>query len=141
MLCCLREIECAPLEVKKALRSAYMANINLSGINPFGNVEKDKALEETGVASTKQNASQMTVASLKKSFYTSGSMRNAYEWMRDAVRRNSREDFVTASNFEKRLSVGAYKMYQHRCWYIYVGQMIDLRSWVGSIAQWNYFLM
>lgn len=78
MLYYLRELTYAPSAMQKAILSVDFATTNLSGINLFGNVEKDEALEETGVASTKQFASTRSPESLKMSFYISGVLRKSF---------------------------------------------------------------
>lgn len=125
MLFCLRELECAPAEVKLALMSPAMATTNLLCINPFGNVEKDEALEETGVKSTKENTSQRTEHYLRKSIYTAGDLRKAFYWVSNTLKHSSRRKNFIATNFEKRLSRGSYKMYQKLC------GTDDRPPWVG----------
>lgn len=115
MLYLLRELQCAPEEVVKAIMSPDTCTTNLSGLNPFGNVEKDEALEETGVATTKEYASTRSVDALRRSFYTSGIMRKCFEALRIAIKHRPGHGSWKPSNYEKRLCRGAYLMFEHLC--------------------------
>lgn len=101
------------------------ATTNISGTNPHGNVEIDEALEETGVADTKQNDPRRTAQSLRKSFYTASNLRAAFVWLEKSVRQKSKQGLWKTSNFEKKLCRGALKMYQHLC------GSDDRQTWLG----------
>lgn len=103
-----------------------MCTSNLSGNNPFGNVEIDEALEETGVRLTKQNATSRTSEALKKCFYTSGTVQKRFESLKTVLKRSLRQGEWQPSNYEKRLSLGAYFMYKHLC------GSDDRMAWLGS---------
>lgn len=98
MLYFLQELHCAPEAVYEALVSMETATANLAGTSPFGNFEQNEALDETGVACTKQNASYKSAEPQKKSFYTSGSFQKADNSLRPQKKREGIPKEWTPSN-------------------------------------------
>lgn len=87
----LLEFHCAPQAVRQALQNPEFCATKLSGRNQLGNVEKDAALEDTGVNTNlyfaKSYVSKKYIRSIRKSFYTSGSLSASLDGLREDIRR------------------------------------------------------
>ncbi|CAN8073004.1 unnamed protein product [Agarophyton chilense] len=121
-----RELECVPPPVREAMLQVDIATSNFSGMNSFGNIEQNEALEQVEVLSTTQNARCKSRESLKKSFYTWGKLGKAYNTLQSSVSTPKAEKEWLRSAYEKCLSKGAFKMFQFLC------SSHDRTSWLRS---------